>query len=100
MIVLTLGSCCLGAPFTGEPLLLITFLQIPFYLASMSAAGFRLNKMLLATLRAERDNAFRAQHDSLTGLANPAGLVEALAHAARGRGGAALTQHGSKTQPT
>jgi len=79
MIVLALGSCCLAAPFTGEPLLLITFLQIPFYLASMSAAGFRLNKMLVATMRAERENAFRAQHDSLTGLANRRGLADAMA---------------------
>ncbi|MGU3363027.1 diguanylate cyclase domain-containing protein [Methylobacterium sp. M6A4_1b] len=78
MIVLTLGSCCLAAPFTGEPLLLITFLQIPFYLASMSAAGFRLNRMLVATMQAERDQAFRAQHDSLTGLLNRAGLAEAI----------------------
>lgn len=78
MIVLTLGSCCLAAPFTGEPLLFITFLQIPFYLASMSAAGFRLNRMLVATMQAERDQAFRAQHDSLTGLLNRAGLAEAI----------------------
>ncbi|KQO68002.1 diguanylate cyclase [Methylobacterium sp. Leaf111] len=79
MIVLTLGSCCLAAPFTGEPLLLITFLQIPFYLASMSAAGFRLNRMLVATMQAERDHAFRARHDSLTGLLNRAGLADAIA---------------------
>lgn len=79
MIVLTLGSCCLAAPFTGEPLLLITFLQIPFYLASMSAAGFRLNKMLVATMRAERESAYRAQHDSQTGLRNRAGLAEVIA---------------------
>ncbi|KQO65817.1 diguanylate cyclase [Methylobacterium sp. Leaf88] len=79
MIVLTLGSCCIAAPFTGEPLLMITFLQIPFYLASMSAAGFRLNKMLIVTMRAERENAYRAQHDSLTGLRNRAGLAEAIA---------------------
>ena len=78
MIVLTLGSCCVAAPFTGEPLLLITFLQIPFYLASMSAAGFRLNKMLVATMRAERENAYRARHDTLTGLPNRAGLAEAM----------------------
>jgi diguanylate cyclase (GGDEF)-like protein len=78
MIVLTLGSCCLAAPFAGEPLLLITFLQIPFYLASMSAAGFRLNKMLVATMRAERENAFRARHDVLTGLPNRAYLREAI----------------------
>ncbi|KQP86569.1 diguanylate cyclase [Methylobacterium sp. Leaf113] len=78
MIVLTLGCCCLAAPFTGEPILLITFLQIPFYLASMSAAGFRLNKLLVATMRAERENAFRAHHDILTGLPNRAGLAEAI----------------------
>ena len=78
MIVLTLGSCCLAAPLTHEPLLLITFLQIPFYLASMSAAGFRLNKMLVATMRAERENAFRARHDSLTALPNRAGLAHAI----------------------
>lgn len=88
MIVLTLGSCCLAAPFTGEPLLLITFLQIPFYLASMSVAGFRLNKMLIATMRAERESAFRAMHDSHTGLRNRAGLAEVIA--ARSHGLAAL----------
>jgi len=78
MIVLALGPCCAAAPFTGEPIFFITFLQIPFYLAAMSAAGFRLNKLLVATMRAERENAFRAHHDSLTGLMNRAGLTAAM----------------------
>ncbi|WP_204265424.1 hypothetical protein, partial [Enterobacter hormaechei] len=42
MIVLSLGPLCLGTLFAGEPMLLVVFLQIPFYLYSMSAAAFRL----------------------------------------------------------
>jgi diguanylate cyclase (GGDEF)-like protein len=78
MIFLTLGPCCFAAPFLGEPIMLIVFLQIPFYLYSMTKAGYRLNAMLVTTMRAERENAFQARHDLLTGLSNRAGLAQAL----------------------
>lgn len=78
MIVMTLGPCCFAAPFLGEPIMLIVFLQIPFYLYSMTKAGYRLNAMLVTTMRAEREHAFQARHDMLTGLSNRAGLVQAL----------------------
>jgi diguanylate cyclase (GGDEF)-like protein len=48
------------------------------YLAAMTAAAFRLNRMLVTTMRAERENSHRAHHDALTGLLNRAGVVEAL----------------------
>ncbi|KQT60807.1 diguanylate cyclase [Methylobacterium sp. Leaf456] len=78
MIALTLGPCCLGAALSGEPLLAVTFVQIPFYLLAMTKAAYRLNGLLVATMRAERENAALALHDGLTGLANRAGLNAAF----------------------
>jgi len=79
MIALTLGPCVLAAPFLSEPMMLITFMQIPFYLFSMTVAAYKLNGMLISTMRAERENAFHARHDILTGLSNRAGLAKAFA---------------------
>lgn len=88
MIFLTLGPCCFAAPFLGEPLMLIVFMQIPFYLYSMSRAGYRLNAMLVSTMQAEREHEFQARHDMLTGLSNRVGLTKALdASLARPAGG-------------
>ncbi len=78
MIVLTLGPCCLAAPFLGEPMMLIVFMQIPFYLVSMTIAAYKLNAILVATMRAERESEFHARHDMLTGLSNRSGLMKAL----------------------
>lgn len=78
MILLSLGPIIPGAALAGEPLLYIVYLQVPMYLAAMSAAAFRLNKMLIATMRAERENGHMAHHDVLTGLRNRAGFVGAL----------------------
>lgn len=78
MIVLSLGPACLGAVLSGEPLMLLTALQIPFYLFAMGKAVYRLNAMLVSTMQAERDNDHRARHDMLTGLSNRAGLTATL----------------------
>lgn len=78
MIVLSMAPTLPGALIAGEPLMLVVGLQIPLYLTAMTAACFRLNKMLIATMRAERENDYHARHDPLTGLANRAGLVSAL----------------------
>lgn len=78
MITLTLGPCCLGAAVAGEPILLITFLQIPCYVLTMTIAAFKLNRMMVTTMRAERENGFRAHHDALTGLSNRSGLAAAM----------------------
>jgi diguanylate cyclase (GGDEF)-like protein len=78
MIVLTLGPCTFATPFVGEPILLIGFVQLPFYIYSMSRAAFGLNTMLVATMQAEREHAFQAKHDLLTGLPNRVGLSQAL----------------------
>lgn len=78
MIVLSLGPTIPGALIAREPLMLVLFFQIPMYLAAMIMACFRLSRMLIATMRAERENGRRARHDELTGLANRAGLVGAL----------------------
>lgn len=86
MILLSLGPIVPGAALSGEPLLYVAFLQVPMYLAAMSAAAFRLNRMLVATMRAERANGHLANHDALTGLLNRAGLVEALDSALRSGG--------------
>lgn len=78
MILLSLGPIIPGAALAGEPLLYIVYLQVPMYLAAMTAAAFRLNRMLVTTMRAERENSHRAHHDALTGLLNRAGFVDAL----------------------
>jgi diguanylate cyclase (GGDEF)-like protein len=78
MILLSLGPLCIGSLFAGQPMLLVVFLQIPFYLYSMSAAAFRLNRMMVSTMKAEQENAHRARHDALTGLSNRAGLASAV----------------------
>lgn len=78
MVFLTLGPCTFATPFVGEPILLIGFIQLPFFFYSMSRAAFGLNRMLVATMQAEREHAFQAKHDMLTGLANRAGLGQAL----------------------
>jgi diguanylate cyclase (GGDEF)-like protein len=78
MIALSLGSTIPGAILGGEPLLYLVLLQAPLYLAAMTAAAFALNRMLIATMRAERENKRRAKHDPLTGLLNREGLIEAI----------------------
>lgn len=61
MIVLSLGPTLPGALIAGEPLMFVVFLQSPMYLVAMTMACFRLNKMLIATMRAERENDYRAR---------------------------------------
>lgn len=78
MIFLSLGPMCLGALFTGEYVTAIVFIQIPFYLVSMSIASHRLNRILVSTMLAERASERRASEDALTGLANRSGLQVAL----------------------
>ncbi len=75
MILLSLGPTILGAILAHEPLVYIALLQAPLYLIAMTAAAFRLNKMLIATMRAEREKDYQAKHDALTGLYNRPGLV-------------------------
>jgi len=82
MILLSLGPCAVSAAISGQPILLVVALQIPFYLVSMTIAAFRLNRMLVATMRAERDNRHRARHDDLTCLLNRSGLQQAFAETA------------------
>ncbi len=77
MIFFSLGPCCVGALLSGEPVLLLTLIQIPFYLFAMSAAAWRLNALLVSTMKAERENDHRARHDGLTGLLNRTGLFNA-----------------------
>ncbi|MFD4835903.1 diguanylate cyclase domain-containing protein [Achromobacter sp. NPDC058515] len=92
MIFLSLGPMCLGALFTGEYVTAIVFVQIPFYLISMSIASHRLNRILVSTMLAERDSDRRASEDALTGLANRAGLqaaLERVCSSARGHDSAA-----------
>lgn len=91
MIVLSLGPCALGALISGEKVLLLTLVQIPFYLFAMSGAARRLNALLISTMKAERENSHRARHDMLTGLLNRAGLFNAANGSARARIHAGMT---------
>ncbi|MFJ4291832.1 diguanylate cyclase [Cupriavidus sp. NPDC089707] len=90
MILLALGPCCLGAMVAQEPLFLLTLIQLPVYVVSMTSASFRMNAMVVATMQSERDNAHRARHDSLTGLLNRATLLAEIEMAiSRARSGTA-----------
>lgn len=78
MMTLSMAPIAVAGAFSGQPIFLMTLLQIPFYLFSMSVASKKLNEMLVTTMRAERDNDHRARHDVLTGLTNRAGLEAAI----------------------
>lgn len=77
MIITSLGPCLPGVALAGQPLLYLVFAQLPMYATAMIMAAFKLNKMLIATMRAGRENDHRARHDALTGLANRAGFAAA-----------------------
>ena len=66
MILTSLGPCLPGAALAGEPLVYVAFVQAPLYLVAMTAAAFKLNKMLVATMQAGRENDHRARHDAIT----------------------------------
>jgi diguanylate cyclase len=76
MILLSLGPIVPGVALAGHPLLGIVYLQAPLYFSAMTAAAFRLNKMQITTMRAERENDHRARHDALTGLLNRVGFID------------------------
>lgn len=78
MMILSLGPIPLAAPFVKETALLITLIQIPFYVISMCIAAFKLKGLLVATMKAEREHEHQARHDILTGLSNRAGLMRAI----------------------
>ncbi|QPQ55124.1 GGDEF domain-containing protein [Allosphingosinicella flava] len=78
MIALSLGPCMVAGVLSGEPVFLLTLFQIPFYLYAMTAAAFRLNRMLVSTMQAEQENDHLARHDLLTGLLNRIGLERQL----------------------
>jgi diguanylate cyclase (GGDEF)-like protein len=79
MIALSLGPCAIGAMISGEPILLLIMLQVPLYLTSMTIAARHLNRLLVSTMLAERENDRRATHDMLTGALNRAGLAREVA---------------------
>ncbi|MBB1631950.1 GGDEF domain-containing protein [Cupriavidus sp. UME77] len=79
MILLSLGPCCLAALLTDETVMRLTLVQIPFYLVAMSIAAFHLNRLLVTTMKAERESDRMARHDALTGLPNRVGLAHASA---------------------
>lgn len=81
MVALSVGPCALGAMFTQEPIFWLVLVQVPLYMTSMSMASYRLNGMLVSTMLAERENERHARQDSLTGLLNRHGLLQALGRA-------------------
>jgi diguanylate cyclase (GGDEF)-like protein len=82
MIMLSLGPCAIAGVLSGELIMLATALQIPMYIYAMTHAAYRLNAMLVKTMRSEHENGRRARQDTLTGLLNRAGLEDVVAHRA------------------
>lgn len=75
----TLGPMAASAALAPDPVLLVTTIQAPLALFSMSQAARRLNGMMIATMEAEAAHAHRAAHDPLTGLLNRSGFTHAAA---------------------
>jgi diguanylate cyclase (GGDEF)-like protein len=90
MILLSLGPCAMAGIISGELIMLATALQIPMYIYAMTHAAYRLNAMLVQTMRSERENGRLARHDTLTGLLNRAGLEDVVARRANTITGATL----------
>ncbi|RYF13273.1 MAG: GGDEF domain-containing protein [Oxalobacteraceae bacterium] len=82
MIMLSLGPCAMAGVISGKLIMLATALQIPMYIYAMTHAAYRLNAMLVQTMRSERENGRRACQDTLTGLLNRAGLEDVVARRA------------------
>lgn len=75
----TLGPMAASAALADDSVLLVTMIQAPLALFSMSQAAKRLNGMMIATMEAEAAHAHRAAHDPLTGLLNRSGFTHAAA---------------------
>lgn len=74
------GGICFrnfSAPRLAAAMILFSLGPI-IYLTAISAAAFRLNKMLISVMHSERESDYLARHDTLTGLWNRAGYVNAL----------------------
>jgi diguanylate cyclase (GGDEF)-like protein len=67
-----------GAALSGDPWLLVILLQTPIFLFGVKTIISRIQTMAIATLQAEQAGRHRSRHDSLTGLLNRFGLMEAL----------------------
>lgn len=78
MIFTSLGPVAIAGVTSGEPLMLVTALQVPLYLYAITTAAFRMNRMMVRTMQAELANDHRARHDALTGLLNRSGLAAAV----------------------
>jgi len=80
VILLCLAPVALAAAATGQAVMLIVLVQVPFFLLSMTMGALRLNQLLVATMVAERDSERRSLHDPLTGLLNRTGLERGFAN--------------------
>jgi diguanylate cyclase (GGDEF)-like protein len=67
-----------GAALTQDRWLLILLAETPLFLLGVIAVVRRFQLMAIRALKAELDGTNRARHDSLTGLLNRRGLLEAL----------------------
>ncbi len=76
--LLGVAPCTIACLFSGDASLQAGALLTTLFVASNSIAAFRLNRVLVTTMRAERENDNRARHDKLTGLLNRAGLEREL----------------------
>ena len=79
MVALSFGPCGIAAALSHQPALWLLVPQVPVYIFGLGQAVYALNRMLVRTIAAERENDRRASHDQLTGLANRTGLERAIA---------------------
>lgn len=68
----------IGAALANNRWLLVLVLQTPLFLYGVLMIIKRFQAMAAATIQAEQDSRYSAQHDCLTGLLNRFGLMEML----------------------
>ncbi|QCK84448.1 GGDEF domain-containing protein [Phreatobacter aquaticus] len=78
MMLMSLGPISLGAALSGHEVMIVVAALLPLYIISMTLAAYQLNRMLVTSMVAERENGHRARHDDLTGLANRANLTSQM----------------------
>jgi diguanylate cyclase (GGDEF)-like protein len=87
MVALSFGPCGIAAALSSQHALWLLVPQVPVYIFGLCQAVYALNRMLVRTIAAERENDRRATHDQLTGLANRTGLERAIVEWQRQPGG-------------
>ncbi len=77
-MLLALSFVCLGATLAPQHWLRVLLIQAPLFSLGLAGVCLRINRELVAMLKAQDENAALARNDSLTSLPNRIAVTEAL----------------------